>query len=168
MSSPQLPPTSSPSTPSWTTQLSDSANLLSALKWGVIVAAGYIVLGILLNLLANVIAVGSADITKDPAYLIPSCLSIFVAAFSFYVAGYLPANERGNIATGIVGVVIMLILITLEGIIFGSIQGTSHAGTGPVVVQIIGVIFDLAIGLGIGWVGAFYGVKRRFKVEAKA
>ena len=169
MSSPQLPPTSSPPSPTWTTHLSEPANIMSALKWGVIVAAAYIIVGTILTLLTNAIGnVGGNDVTKDPLLLIPSCLTIFAVTFGVYVAGYLPANERGNIATGVAGAIVMIVLITGENLIVGAIQGTQHTGVGALPTQIIGALLDLAIALAIGWVGAFYGVKRRAKVEIKA
>jgi len=155
-----MPPASS-----WLEHLSQPANLLSAAKWGVITAAGFIVVGSLADAL---FAVLSPIVGNNPTVLaIPICISYFAGAFAIYIAGYLPSSDRGNVPTGVAGAVIMIILLIIFNIVSSLVEKTSSpAGAGPIIVQIISALILLAIGVGIGWTGAFYGVKRNLKTEA--
>jgi len=153
-----MPPTSS-----WTEQLSQPANLLSAAKWGVITAAGYIVIAYLALLL--VVAITPAVGSNSVVLVAPLCLAVFAEAFGVYVAGYLPAAERGNIPTGVAGAIIMIALLAIENAIVTHIQN-AHTNSGSVASQIVSLVLLAAIGVGIGWTGAFYGVKRNIKTEA--
>ncbi len=163
MSSPSslspMPPTSS-----WLEHLSQPANLLSAAKWGVIAAAGYIIIAFLVTALYTVL---STIVGNNPTVLaIPICISYFAGAFAIYIAGYLPSSDRGNIPTGVAGAVTMIILLIIFNIVSSLVEKTSSpAGAGPIIVQIISAVILLAIGIGIGWTGAFYGVKRNLKTE---
>jgi hypothetical protein len=158
-------PSPMPPASSWTEQLSQPANLLSAAKWGVITAAAYIVIGFLVIALYAVLR---PVVGNNPTVLaIPVCIGIFAQAFGIYVAGYLPSAERGNIPTGVVGAVIMIALIEIYNLISSHVQNANaQANSGSIIVQIISVVLLLGIAIGIGWTGAFYGVKRNIKTEA--
>jgi hypothetical protein len=159
---------SNPPARSWLANLRDPANLTSALKWGVLVAVAYIIVGYLLNLLANAMLAGAPDLTKDPLPLLPLCLLVFASAIAIYIAGYMPAQERGNIATGLLGAVIMIVIAEITSLIIAPPVKSGGTGTTGLIEQIVAILFLVAIGLSVGWIGAIQGVKRGAKTRAKA
>lgn len=145
--------------PNFLQQLTEANNLISAFKWGIIAAAAYYVLGILLNLLTNAILNVGADPTKNPLVLVPLCLSLFALVFAIYVAGYLPGMERGQVAPGVMSAGIMVLASNLLSRLFNPAPQSTTA-SGSLVTQIVALLFFIIVALGIGWLGAFYGVKR--------
>ena len=152
-------------THTWIDQIKNKDNLTSAAKWGVMVAGAYLLVTLGLTVLSNLLYNGQ-NVTQNPIEIVPLCLGFFALAFAIYGAAFLSSSERGNITTGLLGSIIMLVLISIINQIFG--HTTASANNGGVGSALLGIVLDLALALLIGWTGAFYGVKGRTKATPKA
>jgi cellobiose-specific phosphotransferase system component IIC len=145
----------------WMAALAESSSLVSSVKWGAIVGVVYYLISVLVVYLTNLALQPQSDVSKNPLPLLPLCLGIFSLVFALYVAGYLPAMERNHVAPGLVGAAVMLIVSRLLSQFFDPRVTTGAANNGgSLVVQILSLIITIAIYLLIGYLGAFYGVKR--------
>ena len=145
--------------------LFDTPNIISGVKWGALVGVAYYAIGLVISLLSVAAASnGGNDATKNPLLILPACLALFTVVFALYVAGYLPAMERGQIAPGLWGALAMIIVANLLQRIFT--VGAIAASTGQAGIQIVSLLIDVVLVLLIGWLGAFYGVKRNARTAA--
>jgi hypothetical protein len=164
-------PESSSSPPSHVQRNNTVANAISAVKWGLIVSVAYYLIELGITALVNLILNVNNDPTKNPLVLLPLCSGIFVYIFALYVAGYMPAAERGNVSAGIFGAALMYIISTILQKIYIPAANTPAKSAptstliSPIFAQLLGLLFALAIALGIGYLGAFYGVKRNSRTN---
>ncbi len=157
---PTTPTPLGPDHPAATPPFFESASVVSALKWGAIVGVAYFVLAYLVALLSNVIVGFGNNPTQNPSLVIPACLGLFVIVFALYVAGYLPAMERGQIGPGLLSTLVMLAISNILGKLINPAGKAIAGGAGSLTVQIVSFIVSVALAVGIGYLGAFYGVKR--------
>lgn len=155
----------------WLTVLADPANLLSALKWGAIVGVAYYLVSLLVIVIENALAQGSANPAANLAFAVPLCVGVFAIIFGLYSAGYLAGRERLHVAPGVVSALVMVIVASILAKIYT--PGVAQASTvkqpaSALGAQIAGFIVYLAIVIGMGYLGGFYGVKNKLKAQAKS
>lgn len=155
------PPTAAP-----LAQLTNPANLTSAAKWGAIVGVGYFIVAFGLDRLGNALAGLGPSSATNPSLLVPACLAIALPVFAIYIAGYMPGLECGQVVPGVLSAAIMIAVADLLQAIFrvGSQSATPAPSLG---LRVVSLIFVLALALGLGCLGAFYGVKRGARNVAK-
>jgi len=156
-----------PSQETWLSVLSKPVNIISAAKWGVIIGVAYYAVAVGTSALVNVLAgSGSIDVSKNPLPLLPTCIGLFAYVFALYVAGYMPATETSHIAPGMLGAVVMLVVARVLQSIYS--PAPSSSGVGSAATQIISYLIFLAIALSLGYLGAFYGLKRNKRATPTA
>jgi hypothetical protein len=158
-------PLANPSRRAWSVALSEPESWISIAKWGTITGVGYFIFASLMTMLVNVLTGGSGDTSGSLAIALPYCGSIFVLFFGLYTAGNKAARERIHIAPGVLSTVFMLLVTQILQLIFTRKFTTTNSSFAVVIVYLL---LDLALGLGIGFMGAFYGVKNTLKAAAKA
>lgn len=168
MSTPQIPstPPSVPPRATWLETLQAPGALISSLKWGALVGLVYYLIGVGLKLILNGATNVDTSTTLDAPLVLGACSSVFVAVFALYVAGFLPSAETRTVAPGVVGAFIMLVVSkALSYLPIGRSSTTGASGT--IIVQLVSFALFLGVAFGIAYLGAFYGVKRTVKAEAK-
>ncbi|MBA3825092.1 MAG: hypothetical protein H0X24_14500 [Ktedonobacterales bacterium] len=161
-------PLMNPARRPWSVALSEPESWISIAKWGAITGVGYFAFANLMNMLVNVLTGGQGNLTENLVFAIPACGGIFALVFALYTSGYLAAKERTHVAPGVLSTVFMLALAQVLGRIFTvQVQGAKPATTSTLGTAIVSLILALAFGLGIGYMGAFYGVKNKLKAVAK-
>lgn len=156
----------------WLVALAEPASLISALKWGAGIGVAYYVLSLLLNLATNAIVGVNPNLSQNLLAAVPSCLGIFALVFALYSAGNRAAVERMHIAPGLLGAVVMyLVSFALSKLYSPAVQAVTSKTTTPasnLILQIVSfLLFVGVVVVGIGYVGAFYGLKNKLKAMAK-
>lgn len=158
MSSPESSPPKS-----WQEVMTPAA-WISAGKWGMIIGVVYYLIGIGINILGGLALSSGPDATKNPVVLLPICGGLFVLFLCIYGAGFMPAAEQQHIAPGIIGTLVMLLILRgLQFLYTPVLPGTANQTATSLPIQIVSALLALAAYLGIGWLGAFYGVKRSIR-----
>ncbi len=150
----------------WLARLSEPASIRSALTWGAIVAVVFYFVGTGISLLSIAASSGGLDATKNPLLILPACLGLFTFVCALYVAGYMPSAERGHVAPGMLGAVVMLVLSRILAAIYTP-QGSVKTPPTSFGVQIVSAVLGISVALALGWLGAFYGVKRNVRQAAQ-
>jgi hypothetical protein len=166
----------------WVKSLSEPTNLLSALKWGVIVGCSLALINQGLGWLTDLIQFAQSGNNNDSLgsilqYSVPACMSIFVACFSLYVAGYMTSSECRQIPPGVLSTFIAYLISYTLKVVFDLIAhrpftliqqpapGTSILFT--IIAALIALTIILGAVGGLGYLGAFYGIKRNRNKEIK-
>jgi len=158
-------PLTNPSRRPWSVALSEPESWISIAKWGAITGVGFFLFASLMNVLVKALTGGSSDTSGSLAFALPYCGSIFAFFFGLYTAGYKAAQDRLHVAPGVLSTVFLLVLAqVLQALFTRKIMTPS----GPPLVAVISLLLYLGLVLGIGYMGAFYGVKNKLKAAAKA
>jgi hypothetical protein len=155
----------------WLSVLIEPASLLSALKWGALIGVAYYIVSLIVIVIENALLQGNANPAANLAFAVPLCVGVFAIIFALYSAGYLAGGERLHVAPGVLSALVMIIVASLLGKIYtpGVAQtSTVKQPASSPVAQIAGFIVYLAIVIGIGYLGGFYGVKNKLKARAKS
>jgi hypothetical protein len=148
----------------WSVALSEPESWISIAKWGAITGVGFFLFANLMNVLVKALTGGSSDTSGSLAFALPYCGSIFAFFFGLYTAGYKAAQERTHIAPGMLSTIFLLVLAQILQAIFTHKITTP---SGPLLVSFVSFLLYLGLVLGIGYMGAFYGVKNKLKAAAK-
>jgi hypothetical protein len=171
------PLTENPARRPWLAALREPASLLSAAKWGAIMAVGYYIISLLVVFVELALTKGGADPSQNLAFAVPLCVGIFAIVFALYAAGYQAGSERMHAAPGAAAAVVMVIISYILGFIYtpgttaAPTHSTSHvpAAYGPLIgAEIVAFILYVMAVIGLGYLGGFYGVKNKLKAQAKA
>jgi heme A synthase len=161
-------PAPSPSRRSWTTALTESASLTSALKWGAVTGVAYYLVAIAMTGIEVAIVRANPAAAQSPALAIPAFIALFALFFALYSAGYVAGRDRLHVAPGFVSAIIMITLSKLLSLLYTpTLPSTTNPPASPLGIQIFSFVSALAIFLLIGYMGAFYGVKNKLKQLAK-
>jgi hypothetical protein len=160
----------------WLAALLEPASLISAVKWGTIMAAAYYVVSLLVVFIELALTKGGADPAQNLAFAVPLCVGIFAIVFAVYAAGYQTGSERMHAAPGAAAAVVMYIVADILGFIYtpGTTTPAHTSGHVPatpatsIVTEIVAFVLYLAAVIGLGYLGGFYGVKNKLKAQAKA
>ncbi len=157
-----------PSRRSWRAALTESPSLVSALKWGVITGVAYYLVAIAMTGIEVAIVRGNPAAVGSPALAIFAFVALFAMFFALYSAGSIVGRERLHVAPGVLSAVIMIALSKALSWVYSPVlPGSSTTPASPLGVQIVSLIFALAVVVLIGYMGAFYGVKNKLKLLAK-
>jgi hypothetical protein len=153
------PPPQATNKPNALAPLLQPNNVISALKWGGLIALLYYAVSIPLVWLSNVMLQAGTGLFAT----VPACLQIFAFGFALYAAAYWSAHERGSIIVGMAGAIVMLVVAEILSAIYhpavntGSVKGSS--GTTTPAIFIVSALLYLIVTLLIGWAGASIGTK---------
>jgi hypothetical protein len=166
------PLTTSPAHRSWISVLSEPTNLLAALKWGAIVGVAYYVVNLLMLTVLNAILRVNDNVGSNPLIALPLCIGIFALAFGLYTAGYQAGIARMHVAPGVLSALIMLGLSNLLSRLYSPttqqiVTKTSSSSSAVGVVGVVSLLFAVGIAAGLGYAGAFYGIKGKLKAQAQ-
>ena len=171
MSAPD-PLSGTPTKHQWLTVIAEPTNVLSALKWGAITGVAYYAIGLLMNAATNAILGVNDNLSQNLLAAVPSCIGIFALIFGLYTAGNRAGIERMHVAPGVLSAVLMYIISAILGKVYSTpVQSvTTKASAAPAstfATQIVGFVLVVGIAIGIGYMGAFYGIKNKLKANAK-
>lgn len=161
----------------WLAALLEPASLLSAVKWGAIMAVAYYIVSLLVLFVELALTRGGADPSQNLAFAVPLCVGIFAIVFAVYAAGYQAGSERMHAVPGAAAAVVMYIIADILGSIYtpGVTAISAHTSghvpataTSSLATQVVAFILYLAAVIGLGYLGGFYGVKNKLKAHANA
>ncbi len=152
----------------WSVVLRERESWLSIAKWGAITGFGYVIFANLMNALVNLLTGGTGNLTQNLVFALPICGSFFALFFALYTAGNQAARERTHVAPGVLSSVLMLVIAQVVGHFFMvSLGGAQPKTTTTLGTALVSLVLGLALTLGVGYMGAFYGVKNKLKAMAQ-
>ena len=168
------PLSSNPTKRPWLMALTEPASLLSALKWGAITGVAYYIVGLLMNAATNAILGVNDNLSQNLLAAVPLCIGIFALIFGLYTAGNRAGIERMQIAPGVLSAIFFSIISTVLSKIYSTpvqsittTKSSTAISASNFVEQIIVFVLVVGIAIGIGYMGAFYGIKNKLKANAK-